>query len=91
MSLRQRGINASDLELVGAAESFNDPREPALRMGCLVKLNSGGPAMMVVDLEGPAAVVAWVDHSGVVCERRFPVACVHRVSPASEGSAGPAF
>lgn len=83
MSLLGRRINTSDVELVQPAESFNDPREPALRLGNFVELNSGGPTMMVVDREGAAAVFTWRDRLGKVCECRFPVVCVHRVSVAS--------
>ena len=54
MSLWQRKIKASEIGLVSTAQFFSDPREPALRVGCFVRLNSGGPIMMVVDCEdGP--------------------------------------
>jgi hypothetical protein len=90
MNLRQGRIKASDLELVQPVESFHNPREPSLGLGNFVKLNSGGPTMMMVDHEGLTAIFAWVDRSGAVCERQFPVACVHRVSPASAETAAPA-
>jgi hypothetical protein len=54
-----------------------------------VRLNSGGPTMMVVRLQGEAAIVAWRDRFGMVYEYGFPAACIRRVSPASAGSAEP--
>lgn len=91
MSLWRREIKASDIELVQTAETFRDSREPAMRIGDFVKLNSGGPVMMVVDRpDERVALVAWKDRAAQVHERSFAVPCVHRVSPASEGSAGPA-
>jgi hypothetical protein len=90
MNLRGKGVNASDLVSLATAESFADGREPSLSLGNFVKLNSGGPTMVVVDIMGHAAMFAWRDHSGKVFERSFPLACVHRVSPASAGIGGPA-
>lgn len=89
MSLWRRKLNASDIELVLGAESFSDPREPSLRIGQFVCLNSGGPTMMVVDHGAAAVIVAWQDCDGMVYERSYPCACVHRVSPSSAGSAAP--
>lgn len=83
MSLGKCRIKASELRQVRTAESFLDPREPELGLGNFVRLNSGGPLMMVVDRDGPIAVFAWRDHAGMISEHSFPVACVHRVSPAS--------
>jgi hypothetical protein len=90
MSLNQRGINASDLVRVNSAHTFADCREPPLRIGNFVRLNSGGPIMMVVDHDGLTVVVSWMDGRGSVCEHRFPIVCVHRVSVASCASAGSA-
>jgi uncharacterized protein YodC (DUF2158 family) len=83
MSLNRRSIKASDLIRVASAESFMDSREPPLGLGNFVRLNSGGPIMMVVDREAAFVVVAWKDVDGRTHERRFPVPCVHRVSIAS--------
>jgi uncharacterized protein YodC (DUF2158 family) len=81
MSLSQRRFNAmNDLELVAPAESFADTREPPLWLGNLVRLNSGGPVMLVVDVDDQAAVCAWRNSGGKTLEHSFPVACVHRVS-----------
>jgi uncharacterized protein YodC (DUF2158 family) len=83
MSLSRRRFNASDLALVASAEGFADTREPPLRLGNLVRLNSGGPTMVVVDIQGLAAICAWRARDGKTHEHSFPVACVHRVSIAS--------
>jgi uncharacterized protein YodC (DUF2158 family) len=46
-------------------------------VGALVRLNSGGPEMLVVDLAGAAAVVvAWRDMNGREYERTYPNLCV---------------
>ena len=89
MSLNGRKFNASDLEVVPSPQWFNDPREPQLSLGNFVRLNSGGPIMMVVDREGHFVVVSWQDLAGNVREHRFPAVCVHRVLPASAETAAP--
>ena len=93
MSLWQRRINASDLVRVHSVEFFADCREPPLSLGNFVRLNSGGPIMMVVDRDEPFVVVAWRDREGRTHEHCFPAPCVHRVpiasSYASAGSAAP--
>jgi uncharacterized protein YodC (DUF2158 family) len=90
MSLWRRRIKASDAVLIRSADSFADQREPPLWLGNYVRLNSGGPVMMVVDHDDDCAVVvvSWRDGGGSVCERLIPIACVHRVSVASFASAG---
>lgn len=53
-------------------------------LGALVILNSGGPVMLVVDVE-PASgqlTAAWRDDSGRVTERSLPQVCVrHPLEP----------
>jgi uncharacterized protein YodC (DUF2158 family) len=47
-------------------------------VGARVRLNSGGPEMLVVDLaESAAVVVSWRDRNGRVHERTFPNQCVY--------------
>ncbi len=51
-------------------------------VGARVRLNSGGPEMLVVDLLGSMAVVAsWRDSNGCVQEGLFPNQCVQGCSP----------
>ena len=65
------------ITLVARSESFHDAREQNLCVGSLVRLNSGSPRMMVVDLDGEGSVtVAWEQG-----EASFPAACLHRISP----------
>lgn len=46
-------------------------------LGACVRLNSGGPEMLVVDLLGPTAVVtSWRDSNGDVNESAFPNRCL---------------
>lgn len=54
-----------------------------MRIGNFVRLNSGSPILMVVDCEAAHVTLAWLDLIGKVREKRFPSACLHRVSPAS--------
>jgi uncharacterized protein YodC (DUF2158 family) len=89
MSLSRRSIKASDLIQVASAASFADSREPPLSLGNFVRLNSGGPTLMVVDVAGDSITVAWQDRAGAVSEASFLRDCLHRVSPASGGSAAP--
>lgn len=43
-----------------------------------MRLNSGGPEMLVVDLRENAAVMAaWRDINGCVHEREYPNQCMH--------------
>lgn len=46
-------------------------------VGARVRLNSGGPEMLVVDHERGAVVVAWRDNNGRVHERTYPNQCVY--------------
>jgi hypothetical protein len=86
MNLNQRRIKATELILAQSSSSFQSEYEPELRLGNFVQLNSGGPTMMIVDHWDQIAVFAWRDRAGTVYERHLPLACVHRVSPATTGS-----
>jgi uncharacterized protein YodC (DUF2158 family) len=61
------------------AEFINDDREPPLRIGDIVRLNSGGPRCLVVDFSDSTVVVAWRDPNQGIVEREFPRDCFHRV------------
>lgn len=79
MKLRQQTFSANDLVVVFIPEAYQDPREPPLFTGNYVRLNSGGPRLMVVDTTDDAVTVAWRDRDGAVHERDFPSVCVHRI------------
>jgi hypothetical protein len=51
MSVKRKLIRADELILVTPAEAFHDSREPPLSIGDRVRLNSGGPPMLVVERE----------------------------------------
>ena len=78
-----RATYGSDmLILVAGVDSFQQPLEPVLRMGDIVRLNSGGPRMMVIDVDEDGAITAaWRDSNQQCHEVSFPRMCVHRVSP----------
>lgn len=79
MKLFRRTFLADELKLVFIAESYQDSREPPLFTGNYVRLNSGGPRLMVVDTTDNSVTVAWRDRDGVVHEHDFPPVCVHRI------------
>jgi hypothetical protein len=51
MSPNRRASRANDLILIAPVESFHDSREPPLNLGNKVRLNSGGPEMLVVEID----------------------------------------
>ncbi len=74
MPLEREPIDPKRLSLVARAEDFQDGREPPLRIGDRIQLNSGGPVSLVVDLDIETVTVAWNGAEAV-----FPRPCVHRV------------
>jgi uncharacterized protein YodC (DUF2158 family) len=76
--LRQQAHYIYDLHLVAKAETYRDPSAPPLAIGNRVRLNSGGPTLLVVDCNGDSAVVAR-DKEGVVEEYSFPERCLYLV------------
>jgi hypothetical protein len=68
------------LKLVAYSEEFQDDREPPLRLGDVVQLNSGSPLCLIVDLPcRNTVVISWRESNGRVQEQPLPRACVHRV------------
>ncbi|WP_417515808.1 hypothetical protein [Minwuia sp.] len=76
--MKRAQLSVESLKVVARAERFRHPSENDLGLGAVVKLNSGGPNMMVVDLEGDDVTVAWRDW-GAARETTLPSVCVHRV------------
>lgn len=69
------------MKLIRSGESFRDSREPPLFTGNFVRLNSGGPKLLVVDdSHAHHVVVAWRDRDGLVHEQDFPRSSVHRIT-----------
>ena len=80
-SHQRDSLSPNDITLVAKAESFRDMREPPLRVGDFVRLNSGSHTMMVVDADAERIVTAWRTDSGEAVETTFARPCCHRVSP----------
>jgi uncharacterized protein YodC (DUF2158 family) len=59
-------------------------------IGALVRLNSGGPDMLVIDYADPGTVVvSWLDRAGAVQEHTFPNQCVYRTTTETIQSSRP--
>ena len=74
MPPRRASFDPKRLSRIARAEEFQDSREPPLRIGDRVQLNSGGPVSLVVDLDAETVTLSWIGAEAV-----FPRACVHRV------------
>lgn len=66
----------SDLRLVGRPPP---PDVPPLAMGERCRLNSGGPALLVVDVNGDDLTLSW-QHEETVSETVLPRCCVRRIA-----------
>ena len=73
MGAARRIIQANKLQVVDAAESFRDDREPPLRVGDRVCLNSGSDIALVVEIDSEVTI-SWP--RGI--EAVLPHACIHR-------------
>jgi len=73
MGVARRGFQANKLKVVDGAEAFNDEREPPLRMGDRVCLNSGSNVALVVEI-GSDLTISWPNGSEAILPRQ----CVHR-------------
>lgn len=79
--LQRRSFESNAMIRLYASEDFKNPLEPTLRLGDVVSLNSGGPASMIVDLDGSGgATICYQTESGETVEASFPVVCLHRRS-----------
>lgn len=77
----RKPIGIHNLRHIASSAEFQDIREPGFRIGDLVRLNSGGPIMMVVDIDGSKVTTAWAT-SGQVAECSWFRPCLHRVRDA---------
>jgi uncharacterized protein YodC (DUF2158 family) len=66
-------VPAGEIALVAPAPP---PDDPPLGIGDHCRLNSGGPPMLVVDVEDDHVVAAWASGKQ---EQRWPRACVRRI------------
>lgn len=58
---------------------YFDKREPSLKIGNVVRLNTGGYPMLVVDVWSDRITVAWKEKSGKIKEADMHKTVVHRV------------
>jgi hypothetical protein len=79
MSVNRKLIPVDELTVVASLETLHDPREPPLFVGNTVHLNSDGPALLVVDVDGDNVTAAWRSKSGKYCEHTLPAICFHRI------------
>ena len=75
---RDRQFKASDLVRLHASEEFQDERETQFQIGDIVTINSGGPNMLVVDIDGIQITTAWRDDD-CVTEGQWSRPCLHRI------------
>lgn len=76
--MRESAFLASELKIVRPYS----PDGRAITLGNLVRLNSGSPELLVVDIEEKYLTVAWLE--GVPVEVRLPLTCVTVVDHAYE-------
>lgn len=70
--------NEKDLILVSAADPTVSGPDNVCNIGCKVRLNSGGPEMVVVDFNKDSVTVAYKDITGPQ-EITLNPWCVHRI------------
>lgn len=75
---KRKAFKSGDLRRLASSDEFQDAREPDLRIGDIVTINSGGPNMLVVDIDGLDVTVAW-RNEGAVTENTWTRPCLHRV------------
>jgi hypothetical protein len=88
MSPNRRASRANDLILIAPVKSFHDPREPPLILGNKVRLNSGGPEMLVVEIDEDNVTVGY-NKLGQACEYTIHAVCVHRIKECCGDSSRP--
>lgn len=82
MARRERQIPANRLTIIARAEDYADSREPPVGVGSIVRLNSGSPSCLVVDVGDDGSLVIGYrqqQDDGRIVEMSVPCACVHRV------------
>lgn len=78
MAVNRKLIPIDQLIVVASLDELPDNRP--LFLGNRVRLNSDGPALLVVDIEGDAVTVAWRSKFGEYLEHTWPAICLHRSS-----------
>jgi uncharacterized protein YodC (DUF2158 family) len=86
MKLMKRQFPVSSLRVVARGEDMPGTRE-RLHLGDRVTLISGGPPMLVVDVDGDNVAVSWKDDAGGVVEDAFSRGCLSLIPPAASAYA----
>lgn len=73
--IAHRKFRAHELVLFASAPP---PDRPPLSVGERCRLTSGGPSLLIVDVDGDALVVSWRDPNGIVHEHAFARGCLRR-------------
>jgi hypothetical protein len=69
-------VPAEAITLVAPGESFRSPFDKPIAMGSIVRLNSGSPSLLAVDIDGDKVTVAWQAQGGTE-EMTLPEYCFH--------------
>lgn len=77
MKNRRAAFPVDKLVFVASGESFQDVREPPLRIGDRALLISGSPLLLIVGDEGETLTAAWNDGNSIQ-EAEFLRGCLHR-------------
>lgn len=80
--LRRRSYPMDSLTVIATANYYRGKGEPSLVVGDRVRLNSGGPVLLIVHAEGGSIVAAW--RADKVFEMTAPALCFHRVKFADD-------
>lgn len=75
--MKRTQLPVESLCLVARAGEYQCVQEPLVGVGTVVRLNSGGPRMLVVDVNGDDVTVSWRTSEGVQ-ETTLSRVCVHR-------------
>ena len=79
MKKRIQCFPTDSIIVIAEGDSFRDAREPPHWIGNIVRLNSGGPPCLIVDIDGDNVTIAWHRLDGSSEEMTLPDLCVHRV------------
>lgn len=74
---KRRTIPTDRLVVLATGESFQCAAEPPIGVGSVVRLNSGSPRLLVVDVDGENVTVAWQTSDGSQ-EMTSKRVCFHR-------------
>ncbi len=77
MKKHRAAFPVEKLVRLASGDSFQDQREPPLRIGDRALLNSDSPLLLIVDDAGETLTAAW-NNGNSIEESEFPRGCLHR-------------